>query len=259
MSRSIEGIVSATCLVALAACTSLPPRESEAIGPPYNEQVKEAYLELAERGPNKPRFYQKAVAAFQGDRVWPEPVGSWDIAPELRPEAHRLRERLVTLLEAGAGDDLPLVAADTVAGFDCWMQYEELAYAGRAPTDPGCRELFLTGLGELEESVVDVPPAYLVFFEPGRSELDIRDIAVIEDAARMAALAEAESVAVVGFADPSGSSAANQRLSNQRAETVAQALVEMGLPAEALTVTGEGAVAAEDAAESRRVEIRLQI
>lgn len=258
MNRSTLGIAAA-CLGALAACTSLPPDQTEALGPPYNEHIKEAYLELSERGPNKPRFYQKAIAAYEGDMVWPDPVASWAIADDVRPEAHRLRERLVTLLEAGADESVPGVAADAVASFDCWMEFEEQVAAGVAPADPGCRDLFLTALSEMEASVVDVPPAYLVYFEPGAAELDIGDVVVVEDAAMMARLAEAEAIDVVGFADPSGSSAANERLSKERADAVAQALVEMGVPAEALRVSGQGAVATGDAAASRRVEIRLVI
>ena len=257
MHRTFPAILLAAGLLGMAGCTSLPPAEVEAIGPPYNNDVKSAYLDLSTRGPNKPYYYQKAIAAFEGDLVWPRPVASWGIPEALRPEAHRYRERLVTLLEAGAYEAVPEASAEAVASFDCWMEYEARAQ-GASVADPGCRDSFLTVLPELEASVIDIPPAYLVLFQPGSRQLDIRDYAVIESAARMALLAESPAVDVVGFTDRSGSSAANARLSRGRAEVVAAVLIDMGVPAEIVRTAGEGAIRAGDPATNRRVEIRLE-
>lgn len=257
MDRTLPAIILGIGLLGMTACTSLPPEQVDAIGPPYNNDAKQAYLELSKRGPNKPYYYQKALAAFEGDMVWPRPVASWNIPDELRPEAVRLRERLVLFLEAGADEAVPEASAEAVASFDCWMDYEQRAQIASI-ADPGCEEAFLTVLPELEASVVDIPPAYLVFFEPGSVLLDIRDYAEIENAARMAKLAESPVVEVVGLTDRSGSSAANAILSERRADVVAETLVKMGVPASALRTVGEGAVPSGDPAENRRVEIRLE-
>jgi outer membrane protein OmpA-like peptidoglycan-associated protein len=255
--RTLPAIMLATGLLGMGACTSLPPEKVEAIGPPYNNDVKEAYLDLSTRGPDKPYYYQKAISAFEGDLVWPRPISRWGIPEALRPEAHRYRERLVTLLEAGAYEAVPEASAEAVANFDCWMEYEAGAQTASI-ADPGCRDSFMTVLPELEASVIDIPPAYLVLFEPGSRELDIRDYAVIESAARMAGLAESPAIEVMGFTDRSGSSAANARLSRERADAVTETLIEMGVPAELITTAGEGAIATGDPATNRRVEIRLE-
>jgi OmpA-OmpF porin, OOP family len=72
-------------------------------------------------------------------------------------------------------------------------------------------------------------------------------------------------VDVNGYTDSSGSDAHNQLLSERRADTVKQALIEDGVSASRISTRGEGAsnpvasnATAEGRAQNRRVEIILE-
>ena len=68
------------------ACTTvLPPERTEALGPPFNEALKEGYLQLAasrwqEGSWELLHFRDKARQAMLGDAVWPD-----DVCEFLRP------------------------------------------------------------------------------------------------------------------------------------------------------------------------------
>ena len=63
-----------------SACTTvLPPERTEALGPPFNEALKEGYLQLAasrwqEGSWELLHFRDKARQAMLGDAVWPDDV-----------------------------------------------------------------------------------------------------------------------------------------------------------------------------------------
>ncbi|WP_431284457.1 OmpA family protein [Humitalea sp. 24SJ18S-53] len=101
------------------------------------------------------------------------------------------------------------------------------------------------------------PPRVIFFGEEGTS-LDDAAKAVIADAANLAKANPLAPVRVLGFADPEGSVAYNRALSRARAENVAEALREDGVPAGRIIVGARGPVPFEAIAlESRRVEIRV--
>ena len=88
-----------------------------------------------------------------------------------------------------------------------------------------------------------------------RKELD-------QVAAALLATSPLPSVEVDGFADASGSSAANQSVSQERAASVARYLTSCGVPQNRMVIRGMGATTppAESAAgEGRRVEIHVAI
>ena len=245
---------------AFGACTTaLPPERTHALGPPYNEAVKQAYLQLASQ--EEPvlmpgtAYRRKARDAMLGDMVWPDKVGAHPRIPaEARSEALAVRERLVSALEANATERVPEDSARAVASFDCWLS--ELASSSRGGS---CEEVLMAALPQVETAAAaaTVPRDYQVFFPSGGAELDPQAQAVIDTVARAARLAGPAEISVVGFADPTGSPSYNQTLSERRAEAVAEALVRAGLPASRIVTTGMGPTATLTEPAQRRVDIRL--
>jgi OOP family OmpA-OmpF porin len=81
-------------------------------------------------------------------------------------------------------------------------------------------------------------------FPVGRAELSSLGRNRIEQLVRglsASGLTEISEVKVVGHTDPLGSEASNQALSQERARTVKDLLVSLGIPASAITASGMGA------------------
>lgn len=246
-------------LLAMAgsACTTvLAPERTAAIGPPFNEALKERYLELGatkwqEGSWEILHFRDKARAAMLGDLVYPDPV-TW-VPRQWQGELTGQRERLLLFLDAGGRELVPEDAAEAQVGFDCWLS-EVKATAQLAS---GCRETFEAALHRTEQAVLaDLPESYAVLFEPGSDMPGGDGLNVATAVARAVALTEPARIEVVGFADASGSAAANEALSLRRAENVAAALERAGVSAELLNVQSRGATG--PGAERRRVQVILR-
>jgi len=128
--------------------------------------------------------------------------------------------------------------------------------------------LFIACCGAQPAAAATPQQRYTVFF-------DFNSIAVRPSAAQVIARAAATAkerqaqhslshVKVIGYADAAGSAAASQRLSEQRAAVVRDALTAQGVPAESIAVEGRGrrdpAVSTADRvreARNRRVRIVL--
>lgn len=252
--RRTKLVVPAVMLaVGIAGCTTaLPPEKVEAIGPPFNDEIKRGYLQLAS---TDSRFGAKARRAMLGADVWPDKVGESEIPAEMRPEALVLRERLVAALEGNARLNAPVEAAAAQTNFDCWL--EESGDRPGSADAAACKEAFLAALAGAEAAVVavELPDAFQVFFETGRSDLDAAALRTIDEAAAGARVARAEEIEVIGFTDRSGDPAANERLALRRSEAVAAALSQSGVPRERIIVNSGGAAGTLDDQESRRVDI----
>jgi outer membrane protein OmpA-like peptidoglycan-associated protein len=102
------------------------------------------------------------------------------------------------------------------------------------------------------------PAAYLIFFNLDSADILPPGRAVIARVAADAAEAKPAAISVTGFADRTGSAAHNRALSNRRAEAVAGALREAGLPEAMVRTRARGEEEAIDlAVAGRRVEIRF--
>jgi outer membrane protein OmpA-like peptidoglycan-associated protein len=246
-------------LLGLGACTTaLPPEKTRALGGPFNEEIKHGYVRLAgtARGSTDfadwHHFRSKAHAAMLGDTVWPDKVASRAVPSDSRREAVALRERLLRALEGDARKAAPVEAAAAQTNFDCWL--EEL----EGVTDPDdfsdCKETFVAALAEAESALVHTP--YLVFFAPGSDQLDPDAMNVIARVVSAARVAEPAQIAVTGYADPSGEAAANQALSQRRAQAVAEALRAAGVAAASqIRMAAHGAAPGAAGERARRVEI----
>jgi outer membrane protein OmpA-like peptidoglycan-associated protein len=110
-----------------------------------------------------------------------------------------------------------------------------------------------------------VAQTYLMFFDLNSAALTPEAQAIVDDAATNAETAGARSLLVVGHTDRTGTAAYNMRLSARRAETVGRALIERGIPAEAISLDAMGEedplVPTEDGVpepQNRRVVIQFR-
>jgi outer membrane protein OmpA-like peptidoglycan-associated protein len=248
-------------LLSLGACTTaLPPEKTEAIGGPFNERVKEGYLQLAGPvsvpfGSEYANFHDKAERAMLGDVVYPDRVASHELPPgPAREEALALRYRLVEALEDGGRERTPVDAAIAQVNFDCWLS--ELGPMPLSREGQVCKETMLAALSEMKAGLAGPTEPHSVYFESGSAELSPAARIVIAEAARAAGLARPQQIEVVGYTDASGSVEANRILAGRRAQAVADALVEAGAAPGAVEVSGEGEASVTSlATESRRVDI----
>jgi peptidoglycan-associated lipoprotein len=102
------------------------------------------------------------------------------------------------------------------------------------------------------------------FFEFDSANLTACDLSTINDLADCFTTGplKGRKLEVVGHADPRGTDEYNMKLGESRAQSVAEYLTKMGVPAENLTVTSKGRSEATGFEENgwaydRRVEIRL--
>lgn len=110
-----------------------------------------------------------------------------------------------------------------------------------------------------------VPNNYIVFFDFDRSAVSPEADRIVAAAAANAQQARATVIEVTGHADRSGSANYNLRLSQRRADSIKQALVAKGIPANEISVTAAGEsqplVATADGvreAQNRRVQVILK-
>jgi OmpA-OmpF porin, OOP family len=242
------------------ACTTvLAPERTTALGPPFNEALKERYLELGsskwqEGSWEILHFRDKARSAMLGDLVYPDRVTG--VPSDAQGELIEQRERLLLFLDAGARELVPEDAAEAQVGFDCWLSGVKATHQ----LDSGCRETFAAALGRTEQAVLaELPASYVVPFESGSDVIGGEGLNVATAVARAVPLVEPARIEVVGHADPSGSAAANEALSLRRAENVAAALERAGVAAQLLDVQSRGTSGAPiDAALGRRVEVMFR-
>ncbi len=102
-----------------------------------------------------------------------------------------------------------------------------------------------------------IAPGYIVFFAERSAVLEPTAADVITRAAAAASTTPNAPVAVLGWTDSGGSARADVTLSQQRAQTVADALVADGVAASRITRQGRGQTHDDPGVESRRVEIRV--
>ncbi len=245
----------------LGACTTaLPPEKTEALGPVFNEDLKQGYVALAgttwDAGDwDFIHYDRKATQAMLGDQVWPDRVSSRLMPAAARETMLVERARLIDALEASARRQSPREAAKAQVGFDCWLG--EVGASGRADQSTGCKDTFMEELAKIEARQLDLPDMYSVFFETGSALLSVPARNTITDAVRAAELLEAEAIEVVGFADGSGSAQANELLANDRALAVVEALLQAGVPAEVVETATSGTAGGAGDAQNRRADITL--
>ena len=99
---------------------------------------------------------------------------------------------------------------------------------------------------------------YVVLFPPGQTELAGTQREVIGWAAAAARALPGSTVTVAGYADPARAPQSNQIESRIRAQLVADALVQGGVPRSAVRVAPRRGIGGDPGIESGRVDIRIE-
>jgi OmpA-OmpF porin, OOP family len=90
-----------------------------------------------------------------------------------------------------------------------------------------------------------VPPilarkVFLVFFDWDRDTITPEGMAIVQQAAAAFRAGGPVTIQVTGYTDASGSAGYNQRLSERRANNVANAMAHLGVPRQAMSISGRG-------------------
>jgi len=102
-------------------------------------------------------------------------------------------------------------------------------------------------------------PLVKVYFAVGNATLPEGAAADLSKATSAFQAKPGQSVLLSGFHDESGSATANEEIAKNRAKAVKQALVAAGIPADHVLLKKPAtALGGTDAAEARRVEVRVQ-
>ncbi len=95
----------------------------------------------------------------------------------------------------------------------------------------------------VEPAAADVgagPSSLVILFEPGSSELQAKDKAVLDHASRAYNQGKPIVMIITGSSDRTGAAKANLTLSQRRATSVLQGLLDRGIPAERFQVLAKG-------------------
>jgi outer membrane protein OmpA-like peptidoglycan-associated protein len=275
--------------LALGACSGLEyqrAKQSEPKSDSYDAQLSRQYLDLSgeqySEGDyrNSDFFARRSMAASQGRRFGPEEPRVRRLPPDVKPQANEGYRRLVAAQAAGAIDKVPTDTARAQVMFDCWMEEQEEDRSIEEEQIAFCRDAFWKALGTIEAALKPPPPppappappapppvaqTYLMFFDLNSAALTPEAQTIVDDAATNAKTAGVRSLQVVGHTDRTGTAAYNMRLSARRAETVGQALIERGIPAEDISLEAMGEedplVPTEDGVpepQNRRVVIQFR-
>jgi OmpA-OmpF porin, OOP family len=211
-------------------------RVMEPQGPEFNQGLRAGYLDLGQvmgsDFADKIHFEFKAVDSAKGEDVLPDAVESRWLAADRAEELAAARSRLLAALDQSGRDKAPEAAATAQVAFDCWL--EQAVWNSEAGLT--CKQRFETAITEIERTLTTEGNVYLVFFAWDQADLTPVTMVVLDQVASDYASGRPSRVMVAGHADRSGTETYNEVLSEQRARSVARALVARGVPERALDV-----------------------
>jgi outer membrane protein OmpA-like peptidoglycan-associated protein len=194
-------------------------------------------LRAAEAQPVEPEELERWFAFERGER---RDLSLWRIRLELALEKHRAGPRAVA-------------AALALARYDCWV--DRAAEHARPAEAAKCRGEFIDAMREIEETAAR-SETVAIRFGYDRLSLGAEEHAKIARAAHEA-LERNATISVSALASPRGKLAVEARQAWRRAETVAEALAALGVPAERIRMVQRASLANENEAGLRRVDIVL--
>ena len=199
---------------------------AEVTGSAFAQALAAEYRELAKFEQYKmydydsaQHFAGKGLAAAGGEEVAPDEVNQWPQPADKVAELEGGRQTLLNMI-ASTKDTDPARVAAAQARFDCWLEQQSENFQ---TDDIGtCRD-------EFKMLVAAEPPAYMVFFDWDKSNINSDAAKVLDEVAATVAQHGMTNIAVTGHADRSGSDAYNVGLSERRAEAVRKALGDRGV------------------------------
>ncbi len=278
-------ILAATAMVALAGCVGGGLAEAEkveAAGSEFDTALSAGYLRLARSEQaeadyaDADYFADRAIMSAQGTAVPLPEANARNLPQEDALYVLALREELNEVLEAGARERAPQLAATAQISYECWTQ--ELEENLQPDEIAACRDQ-LDGLipalrnAIADEQVAAAPPppkklpkgkTFKVYFPTGGTKLDAEANKIIAEAVGHAGNYDPPKVVVSGYTDTVGSAASNEALSVKRARVVAAAIRIRGVDREMIKAQGFGEdfpdMRTDDGVaepKNRRVEIQV--
>jgi OOP family OmpA-OmpF porin len=190
------------------------------------------------QGPIEPEELERW---FAFERAELRDLAMWRIRLDLALEKHRAGPQAAT-------------AAIALARYDCWV--DRAAERARAAHAAKCRGEFIDAMRMLEDGAAAAGETVAVRFGYDRLSLAAEERKKIAQAARQAIERNAL-ISVSALASPRGHRDVETRQAWRRAESVVAALTEAGVPAERIRLLQRAALAAENEAGFRRVDIVL--
>jgi len=222
--------------ITLPEAQSTPPSASAS---PFNQALAHDYADFAGTLINREGdredadyFARKSLAAGRGQVVPPENVGNWAIvtpwdAKEGYPQIlNAARARLVRVLDAGARQTQPQLAARTQVDFDCWIEHMEKSW-WTAMTGP-CHNEFFAGLAQLEGKPM-AAHEFRVYFEFNKYNLTPDALQTLQQVTAQMKADPKMRILLVGHADAAGTDPYNMGLSHRRADAVRSRLQRDGV------------------------------
>jgi OmpA-OmpF porin, OOP family len=295
----VAALAAAPILLAACAGTGIGLQKAERMRPQGSEferQLYANYIDLSrsefDEGDyrDSDHFAARAVAAASGRPTEPEPIEKRNLPKDHVAELAEARAGLMTALANGAREADPFKAARAQAMFDCWMQEQEENFQ---PDDiAACRGAFEAAMADIKvrpEPVAVVEPepepepvipesevaqelvtrgearVYGINFDFNRETLRADATPVLQDILAVLRAKPGMNLRIEGHTDALGEDAYNADLSQRRAQSVVNWLVDNGIAAERLEAKGMGEAQPiadngtnEGRAENRRVELKTR-
>ena len=263
---SMKIILATTAMVALAGCVGGGLQKAEMANPggsDFDNALSGGYLRLA-RAEQKENDYKdadffsmRAISSAEGQSAPPSEVTDRELPQEEQIYVLGLRNDLVEVLDGGARERAPQLAATAQLAYECWIQ--ELEENIQQDEIDACRDQLDGLIPALRNAITDEvaaapPPApapapkpkivkgklFKVLFTTGGTRLDDAANETISAAAAHVGNYSEPRVVVSGYTDTEGSTASNDALSAKRARVVAAAMRIRGVAADIIKARGFG-------------------
>ena len=263
----------------------------EPTGSAFDKALFAGYLDLAREELDETdltdayAFARRAERAADAETVTPEAIAGRALPEASVVELSDARARLVVALSNGVRVSKPAMAAQAQLSFDCWMQEQEEGF--QRDDIAGCRDRFTRAMAALEgakpvaaadktdgimhRARAQSPAAptkhedVVLYFGFNSATLEQPTKKAVDTTASAARRLGVGTVVVTGHADRAGTPAFNMKLSRKRADAIAKALIEAGVPAALIQTRAFGeakpAVPTADGVRelrNRRVEIGIK-
>ncbi|MEM1138306.1 MAG: OmpA family protein [Pseudomonadota bacterium] len=248
--------------------------DSEIGGEDFNGYLAREYQRLTElevkrdmNWTHAQRIAVKGAAAANGETVLPWDPNNWNVDPADVGELSDARSRLIAALDGGGRETNPEACAKAQMHYDGWLEQSHdndwgPGFVGVVQPDHVAEEKagFNDAIALCEGRSIGAKN-FTIYFGWDKYDLTSAAKAVIDEIAAFVSGSE-NAIAVRGHTDTSGSQAYNSSLSEQRADTVADALEAVGLGSVSTSFAGETELAVPTADGireplNRRVEVSI--
>jgi OOP family OmpA-OmpF porin len=233
----------------------------------YQDLMKHAEYEFVQTDYRDAMFHaRKAIAVASGQTIAPQNPSERMLPADKVAEIQDGYGRLNTVLGNGGMDRNPEAAGVAIGSFDCWIEQQEENFQ---PADiASCRDAFFTAMGQLEQKAQPQVGELTqlstdVLFDFAKAVIRPDAEPKLDQVAEMVVADTTADILVWGFTDTAGPADYNQKLSERRANAVADYLEKKGVERSRMSIEGFGetklAVQTPDNtpnAQNRRVEIR---